>query len=373
MASPLLVYSLALIKFEILLISSNPTKYQVPLQFPAATMAEEPLATPEQLHESFHQAVSVLTDLGVDYVPIKGTLIGLLHYGSTVRTLPEQRLDLVDIDFDFLVNVPFDQRISFSSKFFTRLEQLDSSWVRCSLDGPHPFYVERYRANRLMNLNCVRYEPYWLRIDIGFFEFFGEDELVTAKVCDPREHPPEGWVSAYDNVLQQNCSISPDTSWARVGRLPKSLIYPLKTCLGFGLDVSCPNRPIDFLYQTLPEAQQVLSSNGIRGQKTCLAFPYISSTRSCDLVHYFLLAQWTLEDDIAIRTRAQTLHSKGYESFASLLSSPQCRNPVHSIQICKRWFSFCQEHWPDFIRLQEGIQSQEVYSTYEDSFKNVWN
>lgn len=330
----------------------HPTKAKEPIYNPAATLAEEPVATPAQRAQAFQQVVSVFQDLGVDYVPMKGTLIGLLRYGSTVGELPGYRQDVVDIDFDFWVNVPYDQRIPFSSKLFTRLEKF--GWTRCSLDGDHPFHVEPYRGNRLLNLNCNRFEPYWIRLDILFFEFFGEGELVAAKACDTREITPQDWISAYDNVLKQNCSIAPEKPWKPAayrgtpGRLPKSLIYPLKTCLGFGLDVPCPSRPLDFLYETFLELSGA--------QTSCLAFPSITATRSCELVHYWLVAGWTLKDDVSIRTQTQTLDSKGYESFASLLNSSQCRKPVEKCSFRKRWFTHCLDLWPDEIREQKGLQ-----------------
>ncbi len=106
-------------------------------------------------------------------------------------------------------------------------------WTKCSLDGYYPSYIEPTRYSRLSSFGCFRFEPYWLRVDITFYDVIG-DEIVPAKFCqgqhDPAEIPPN-WPTKYDPHLKRFCRIPAKDPKSYVKQpCPKSLVYPFSTC-----------------------------------------------------------------------------------------------------------------------------------------------
>ena len=84
-------------------------------------------------------------------------------------------------------------------------------WDKCSFDGFPPYHAEPYRANRVLTLVCNRFNPFWIRVDIVFYEFLGKDHIVNGKVCDPREATPDTWLGVFDDVKNATCRIAPST------------------------------------------------------------------------------------------------------------------------------------------------------------------
>jgi len=346
--SPVLYqYSHVLGEFYDVLV--HPTDPQTVLiyEHDARQQATAPL---EYKKEAFLQFVSVLEETNVIFFPVKGTLIGLLRYGSTVGNLPHGRVDEVDDDFDFWVQVPYDDRIRWASDFFVRLVKL--GWGRCSFDGEFPYHAEVYRARRLVRIMCFKFEPHWFMVDIIFFESFGEDQIVWTKVCNPHDLPPPEWPIYYDRSTTKNCSVFPNPSWVRAvwagtpHRIPASVIFPLSKCFAFGREVPCPGKPVEFLHQTFADTAK--QSGDAYDDPVCLAFPYITHARPCDEQQHSLMSHWTIQDDLVIRESIRKLNESGYASFAPIMNTDACRRPQLGCPVSQRWLDHCSTAWTMF-------------------------
>ncbi len=225
--------------------------------------------------------------MDVEFFPAGGTLIGSLRYGSTAGALPRGRYDLVDIDFDFWVRVPVDERIEFSKKIAEKL--LPLGWGRCSLNGASPFHIDQFKVTRLLTLVCTRYHPYWMRLDIIFYDILNEN-IVSTKICDDTP-VPKTWSRAYDKSEKRICAYPPKFH-RTVGNnitIPTNIVYPFIKCKSFNHIINCPQQSVKFLESTILSKAE---------EKHCLAFPVITATRNCGAEHWFMSYDWGLDDDL---------------------------------------------------------------------------
>lgn len=214
------------------------------------------------VRRSFFDVVGAFRRLRSVFFPVKGSLVGLLRYGSTIGELPGDKLDLVDNDLDFWV-VASDERWAAFCQGFAR-EMLRLGFLACTLaltgQGPGPQRV-------LRTLTCLRMEPSPFRVEVSPFEV-AADQLV----------PSEG------------------------SALPYDLVFPLRRCKAFNSSVPCPQRPAAFLRA--------------RGAGSCLALPVILPTRDC--LHPWnqrLREGWSPADAGYLRRIASNLSQQGFASF----------------------------------------------------------
>ncbi len=207
----------------------SPTDFKTVLLNPDGV--ENPDSSPNGLNEeqyshAFNEIIGILNGLDVDFFPTGGTLIGLMRYGTVAGRLPNNRWDLVlfknkcnsysfssilyqfievDIDFDFWVKVPQENRVQFAYMLSQKLIPL--GWGRCSLDGAFPWNVDEYQVSRTLTLVCTRYEPYWFRLDVIFYDVLS-DEIVATKICNPTKTlVPKHYVKKYDHHTKSDKGI----------------------------------------------------------------------------------------------------------------------------------------------------------------------
>jgi len=174
---------------------------------------------------AFQELVEELDALNADFVPIQGTLISLLRYGS----FPEGRLsrgkrDVVDNDAEVMVILGKETDLG------EALKQLSLALER---RGWPPCYIPHVRKGICFSLRHAvpcKIELYFVARDEDSGLIFAERSCSLASgLCE--YHP-----------------VFPFQQWS--GQMPSDVIYPMTRCrVGSGgwHRVLCPHRPLEFL------------------------------------------------------------------------------------------------------------------------------
>lgn len=174
--------------------------------------------------EAFQELIEVLDDVGIEYVPIQGTLISLLRYG----TFPAGRLgsgkrDVVDNDAEVMVILPEGRPLIDALRTIS-LGLEARGWPPCFY--PHP---RKGVCFSLRHAVPCKLELYFVSLDNEADAIFAERTCAEDGDCE------------YHLVF-------PFQSWG--GRMPLDVVYPRSRCRT-GADTRrqarCPHRPLELL------------------------------------------------------------------------------------------------------------------------------
>lgn len=174
---------------------------------------------------ALEELVDVLQELGVGSVPIQGTLIALLRYGTfPAGRLGKGKWDVVDNDGELMVILEGAQTLAgVLGRISAALEA--RGWPPCL--NPHD---RKGVCLSLRHAVPCKLELYFVRRDDTAGVMYAERKCwTTGRPC---EYSP----------------VFPFQVWG--GRLPLGIIFPLRPCrLGLGglRQALCPHRPVEFL------------------------------------------------------------------------------------------------------------------------------
>lgn len=274
----------------------------------------------ERLNASFLSAlqelVEVVRSLGIDFVPIQGTLISLLRYGSfPAGRLSNGKWDVVDNDAEIML-------------LLDNMEDLDTigpgislalearGWPPCT--QPH---FRKYVCFSMRHDIPCKIEMYAATKDLSHHVIYFTRTCTGPGECQySRGFPLQHWQ----------------------GQMPMDVIYPLGRCrMGSSLQgVFCPNMPLELLIgwnQGEYRNQSVVVPLDGRSRrqpagapanaaKVCLALPVLSRDRDKNDVRNKRLQNdgLSLEDLRLLHGYARTLQRQGFASLHAHLKAMPC-------------------------------------------------
>lgn len=212
----------------------------------------------KKLYEaSIKDVIEVCKEVGVTYWFTEGTLIGLLRYGSNTH---ESRERSIDDDIDLMIEAT-DQEdwIKTKKRLIVGLEA--RGW-----GGLYERTTSSSKSGRIDKMQLWRY-AFDSKTHVDFHSYFVTEDYAFSHE-EPNSYPFQYWD----------------------GKLPISMLYPMKKCLCYGQEVPCPNDPINLLK----------GWNGGEYEDSNIAFP---------------LGKVTEEARTAIIEMAEALDQKGYASM----------------------------------------------------------
>jgi len=264
--------------------------------------------------DAFRELVEVLLELGIDFVPVQGTLISLLRYGSfPAGRLSEGKQDVVDNDAEVMVLVPGEGDLqTVGPRISLGLEA--RGWPPCT--NPH---WRKYVCFSLRHSVPCKIEIYTFMMDAA------QRLIYAGRIC----------------AMPSQCEYAssfPFQQWD--GRMPMDVIYPMGSCrvggLGSWWRTPCPNKPIEFLrgwnrceymrQSVVPFSSGKVETSATIVPTSCLALPVISKDRDMGDRRNRDLASIGLntEDLRLIHGYSRALHSQGYASFYRHLREEPC-------------------------------------------------
>eukprot|EP00927_Polykrikos_kofoidii_P074960 TRINITY_DN71018_c0_g1_i1.p1 TRINITY_DN71018_c0_g1~~TRINITY_DN71018_c0_g1_i1.p1 ORF type:complete len:687 (-),score=74.35 TRINITY_DN71018_c0_g1_i1:134-2194(-) len=264
------------------------------------------------MEDVFNVVVSTLEELGAEFWPTGGTLIGALRYGRVAGRLMGGKMDSVDDDLEFMVGV---RRESDWFVLAYDMERLLGArgLVNCHHQISEPSHVFRPRL-RIDTLTCASVRPYAIGIELRSYVigngFAYQHALRDIPGCDETNHrrPLPFLCFAFELPFFQ--------TWR--GQLPLNLLYPLRPCLLFNRTVRCPAHAIEVL----------IGWNGgeydLRSH--CLAVPLLTQDRSVvDGRNAELMRRGLEPGDLELLRRyARELHALGFASFLPQWVKGEC-------------------------------------------------
>lgn len=252
-------------------------------------LAIQELGLTSEMDRSFlialREATDALSKIGVEYVPIQGTLIALLRYGTfPTGGLSGLKRDVVDNDAELMVAVANASAMRPLGRRISRALQA-RGWPPCV--GESVWKLSCFSLHRLvpMKLEIYPYVP---------------------------DH-------AAGLVRSERSTQFPFQKWA--GGLPWAVFYPLGSCrLGSrAWQVPCPRRPVAFLSGY---------NDGEYGSSSCLAVPVLTKDRDAGDSRNVHLGEegLNLEDLAHLAGRARVLDEQGFSSFHAHLHDPPCQS-----------------------------------------------
>lgn len=264
---------------------------------------------------AFRELSEALTELQIEFIPIQGTLISLLRYGTfPAGRLSEGKQDVVDNDAEVMILLnnewdfdPVTTRLSLA------LEA--KGWPPCT--NPHP---RKFVCISMRHAIPCKLEIY------AFTKDTKEGIIFTERSCSA---PGE---------CQYNPTF-PFQHWQ--GRMPLELVYPMKKCRVGSLlsHTPCPNLPLQFLrgWNKGEYQRQSFVGDAVGGgtspqpvaeskEASCLALPVVSKDRDMGDVRNQKLERegLTMLDLYLIHSYGRVLHTRGFSSFHEHLKAPAC-------------------------------------------------
>lgn len=285
---------------------------------------------------AFRELSEVLGELAIDFVPIQGTLISLLRYGSfPAGRLSEGKQDVVDNDAEVMIFLTNEWEFSaVGARLSLALEA--RGWPPCT--NPH--------ARKLVCLSMRHAIPCKLEIYAATKDFEQKVIYMSRQCSAPGQ-------------CQYNPTF-PLQHWR--GQMPLDIMYPLKQCRVGSLPVRtpCPNSPLSLLrgwnkgeYEKQSFVAQSKHANdgpaapasASKQETSCLALPVVSidrdmgDKRNQDLNREGL----TMLDLHLLHSYARELHKRGFASFYDHLHDPPC--------VRRQWRIFYGEPLAELSRL----------------------
>mmetsp|Transcript_45952 Transcript_45952/g.80742 ORF Transcript_45952/g.80742 Transcript_45952/m.80742 type:complete len:646 (-) Transcript_45952:194-2131(-) len=280
--------------------------------------------TSDSFLTAFRELVEVLLEAKIDFIPIQGTLIALLRYGSfPAGRLSHGKEDVVDNDAE--VAIILGKETDFHSVTVQISLGLEArGWPACT--NPHP--------RKLVCLSMRHHIPCKLEI-YAFAKDDYEHVIFSTRTCSANQC--------------EYYSTFPLQHWD--GRMPAELIYPMQKCRIGDLkwSVPCPNMPLAFLrgwnrgeYEKQSQVPRLpdhlsrrkeknseiaaASTSSSSSSSNCLALPVISKDRDMgdERNQHLEREGLNMEDLRLLHNHARELHARGFVSFHDHLKDPPC-------------------------------------------------
>lgn len=265
---------------------------------------------------AFQELVEVVRSLGVDFIPIQGTLISLLRYGSfPAGRLSDGKWDVVDNDAEIMLLLDHEEDLdTVGPRISLALEA--RGWPSCT--NPH---FRKYVCFSMRHDVPCKIEIYAATKDVKRHVIYSSRHCEAAGECQYRGGFP----------LQH---------WQ--GQLPMEVIYPLGRCRMGNLaqGVFCPHMPLELLSgwnQGEYGNQSFVAPVGGRGERrlagaaagvaeVCLALPVLSRDRDGNDARNRRLQHDGLspEDLRLLHGYARALERRGFASLLSHLRAMPC-------------------------------------------------
>eukprot|EP00927_Polykrikos_kofoidii_P055251 TRINITY_DN49532_c0_g1_i1.p1 TRINITY_DN49532_c0_g1~~TRINITY_DN49532_c0_g1_i1.p1 ORF type:complete len:710 (-),score=103.73 TRINITY_DN49532_c0_g1_i1:143-2272(-) len=255
---------------------------------------------------ALRDVADALTHLSIDYVPIQGTLIALLRYGSfPVGRLSAGKEDVVDNDGELLLFLdPWEDYLVVAARVSLALES--RGWPPCMT--PH--------TRKIVCFSLAHAAPCKVEIYVAYRDK-AAGAIFAARSCGDGV----GADCSYENTF-------PFQHWG--GRMPWDIVYPFGDCrAGAHHKVLCPNRPISFLRGWSDgeyDMDKRPSASADVVSASCIALPVLSKDRDkSDTRNVRFQEEGLNREDLRLLVAySKSLERQGLKSFHGHLDDAPC-------------------------------------------------
>ncbi|CAL1163298.1 unnamed protein product [Cladocopium goreaui] len=272
-----------------------------------------PQITDEAHVQALEDVAAIMSSLGLEWWPCRGTLIALLRHGACSGVLAPSpghpRRDVVDHDVDVMVGVPSEAAWSSTLRWLVDAQLRQRGWNACfgrysvdaSLDS---FEIKLAREDLML---CTRKNPEMV-LDLATYVRGNGPSVFAQRYCVPALPGDSGCYIPRAGTLRGG-----------QGRLRSSAIRPLGRCKAGHISVPCPHKPLETLQATMPE---------VNFTRHCLALPDVVKRQQRGYLtdEPWLRSGLTLEDVEVLRRRAAQLDAEGYMSMTPYFGSCDLSN-----------------------------------------------
>lgn len=276
---------------------------------------------------AFRELMEVLAQLGIDYVPIQGTLISLVRYGDfPAGRLSQGKEDVVDNDAEVMIILDHESDLEVVGRHISLgLEAL--GWPPCT--NPHP---RKFVCFSLRHAIPCKLEIYAVAKDPVQQLIYATRSCSAGGDC---VYPPAFPFHAWDFHLP--ASVIYPMGWCRVGsaswsvpcpRMPMELLrgwnvgeYEKQSAVPSGDTAVVPAKSADTASATKNDLAVPQAPGG-----SCIALPVVSKDRDMgDKRNQQLLRDGLTPEDLRLlHSYARSLHRQGFASFYRHLRDKPC-------------------------------------------------